>query len=91
MTKKSGSGTQKNQSGATLRELHERIKQNRRANEAAAKQQNKLAQPQNRWQRAVRSDAALAEGVNVAEGLVVYRPVAEAHGMAYTPLAELID
>ena len=31
------------------------------------------------------------KGVNVAEGRVVYRPVADAHGMAYTPLGELLD
>ncbi len=43
------------------------------------------------WKGAVRASPALAEGVNVAEGRVVYRPVAEAHGMAYTPLAELVD
>jgi alanine dehydrogenase len=43
------------------------------------------------WQRAVRSDAALAEGVNVVGGKIVYRPVAEAHGMPFTPLAEMLD
>ncbi len=41
------------------------------------------------WLEAVRMDPALAEGVNVAEGRVVYRPVAEAHGLPYTPLDEL--
>jgi alanine dehydrogenase len=43
------------------------------------------------WQPAVRSNQALAEGVNVASGRVVYKPVAEAHGLEYTPLASLID
>ena len=43
------------------------------------------------WQEAVRTDPALAEGVNVAEGRVVYQPVAEAHGLPYTPLDELLD
>ena len=43
------------------------------------------------WLEAVRMDPALAEGVNVAEGRVVYRPVAEAHGLPYTPLDELLD
>ncbi len=43
------------------------------------------------WQRAVRSDAALAEGVNVVGGKIVYKPVAEAHGMPFTPLAEMLD
>jgi alanine dehydrogenase len=43
------------------------------------------------WLDAVRADHALAEGVNVADGKVVYRPVADAHGMPYTPLDELTD
>ncbi len=43
------------------------------------------------WEGAVRADPALAEGVNVADGQVVYKPVADAHGMAVTPLAQLID
>ena len=42
------------------------------------------------WRDAVREDAALAEGVNVVEGTVVYEPVAEAHGMDYRPLAKFI-
>jgi alanine dehydrogenase len=43
------------------------------------------------WQGAVRENHALAEGVNVADGRVVYKPVADAHGMAFTPLAQLVD
>jgi alanine dehydrogenase len=43
------------------------------------------------WKHAVRVDHALAEGVNVAEGRVAYRPVADAHGMDFTPLGELLD
>jgi alanine dehydrogenase len=43
------------------------------------------------WKDAVRADAALAEGVNVAEGKIVYRPVAEAHGIPYTPLAGIAE
>src|SRR5271157_3822966 len=43
------------------------------------------------WRDAVRDDPALAEGVNVADGHVVYKPVADAHGMPYTPLDELLD
>ena len=39
----------------------------------------------------MRANPALAEGVNVADGQVVYKPVADAHGMAYTPLAQLLD
>jgi alanine dehydrogenase len=42
------------------------------------------------WKQAVLDDAALAKGVNVLDGKIVYRPVAEAHGMEYTPLEELI-
>jgi alanine dehydrogenase len=42
------------------------------------------------WREAVRADASLAEGVNVVEGTVVCRPVAEAHGMDWTPLATLV-
>ena len=29
--------------------------------------------------------------MNVADGQVVYKPVAEAHRMAFTPLAQLLD
>jgi alanine dehydrogenase len=39
------------------------------------------------WRQAVRDDEALAEGVNVVEGSVVYEPVASAHSMAAVPLA----
>jgi len=37
----------------------------------------------------VAEDAALAKGVNVADGKVTYEPVAEAVGMPYTPLTEI--
>ena len=43
------------------------------------------------WREAARLDPALGEGVNVAEGRVVYKPVADAHGLPYTPLAELLE
>jgi alanine dehydrogenase len=43
------------------------------------------------WKDAVRANHALAEGVNVANGNIVYRPVAESHGLPFTPLAELLD
>jgi alanine dehydrogenase len=42
------------------------------------------------WKDAVREDPALAEGVNVVAGDVVYEPVAQAHGLPYTPLAKLL-
>src|ERR1700722_11691352 len=43
------------------------------------------------WKDAVRADPALAEGVNVVSGQVVYESVAEAHGLPFTPLAQLLD
>jgi alanine dehydrogenase len=39
---------------------------------------------------AVARDPALARGVNVLEGKVTYRAVAEAHGLVYTPLDAVI-
>src|ERR1700677_2709576 len=42
------------------------------------------------WKDAVRADPALGEGVNVVGGQVVYEPVAEAHGLPYTPLEDVL-
>ena len=42
------------------------------------------------WRAAVRHDPALAEGVNVVDGRVVCRPVAEAHGLEAAELATLL-
>ena len=39
---------------------------------------------------AVERDPALAKGVNTLKGEVVYEPVAEAHGLSYTPLDALL-
>ena len=39
---------------------------------------------------AVARDRALARGVNVVEGKVVYEAVAEAHGLDYSPLADIL-
>ena len=39
---------------------------------------------------AIREDAALAKGVNVYEGRVTNKPVAEAHSMEFTPLGALV-
>jgi alanine dehydrogenase len=39
---------------------------------------------------AVRDDPALAKGVNVHKGAVVYEPVAEAHGLEYVSLDDLV-
>jgi hypothetical protein len=40
--------------GLNMRELHELVKKGHARDQAAGKQHNKLAQPQNRWQRIVR-------------------------------------
>lgn len=42
------------------------------------------------WKQAVLDDPALAKGLNVLDGHVSYKPVAEAHGMEYTPFEELV-
>jgi alanine dehydrogenase len=42
------------------------------------------------WRDAVRTDPALALGVNTHDGQVVYGPVAEAHGMQVLPLTEVL-
>lgn len=39
------------------------------------------------WQRACKDDPALALGVNVADGKVVYKAVADVFGLPYEPLA----
>jgi alanine dehydrogenase len=49
-----------------------------------------LAIANNGWKNAVREDAALAEGVNVSGGAVVYEPVADAHELAYHSLAHAL-
>jgi alanine dehydrogenase len=43
------------------------------------------------WRDAARLDAALAEGVNVVEGSVVFGPVADAHGLAVKSLAAVLN
>ena len=43
------------------------------------------------WRDAVRTDPALALGVNTHDGHVVYGPVAEAHGMQVLPLSEVLS
>ena len=40
--------------GLNMRELHELVKKSHARDQAAGRQHNKLAQPQNRWQRFVR-------------------------------------
>ncbi|TDC37821.1 alanine dehydrogenase [Micromonospora sp. KC213] len=43
------------------------------------------------WRQALRSDPALALGLNTHDGRVVYGPVAEAHGLEVLPLAEVLS
>lgn len=38
------------------------------------------------WKQALADDAALAKGANVIDGKVVYKEVADVHGLEYTPL-----
>ena len=39
---------------------------------------------------AVAHDKALARGVNVLDGRITYEAVAEAHGLEYTPLEDVL-
>ncbi len=41
------------------------------------------------WKQAVKDDAALAKGVNVIDGKVTYKEVADVHGLEYVPLESL--
>jgi alanine dehydrogenase len=43
-----------------------------------------------RASRRDRRDRALARGVNVLDGKVTYEAVAEAHGLSYTPLEDVL-
>jgi len=42
------------------------------------------------WRDACRADAGLAEGVNIVDGQITYRAVAEAWDMPYTPLERFL-
>jgi alanine dehydrogenase len=42
------------------------------------------------WRGAVKADVALARGVNVVDGVVVYGPVAEAHGLDWQHLDDVL-
>jgi hypothetical protein len=53
MTDKPDPGKLKGPGGLNMRELHELVKKSH-ARDQAGKPHNKLAQPQNRWQRLVR-------------------------------------
>ena len=42
------------------------------------------------YEKAIKGDPALVPGVNTLAGHVTYQPVAEAHGLEYTPLEEVL-
>lgn len=42
------------------------------------------------WERAVEENASLAKGVNLVEGKITYKAVAEAFNLSYTPLKEVL-
>jgi alanine dehydrogenase len=42
------------------------------------------------WRQAAAADANIREGINIACGKVTYRGVAEAFGLDYTPVEELL-
>ncbi len=50
-----------------------------------------LSLANNGWRAALKKDKALALGLNTYDGQVVYKPVADAHGMAHLELAEVLD
>ncbi|NLL80774.1 MAG: alanine dehydrogenase [Tissierellia bacterium] len=43
------------------------------------------------WKQALKDDIALAKGANVAEGKVVYKPIADTFEMEYTSLEEIVN
>jgi alanine dehydrogenase len=43
-----------------------------------------------RWDAALRADAALAKGLNTHAGAVTNEPVAQAHGLPFRPLADVL-
>ena len=42
------------------------------------------------WRDALRTNEALAKGLNVHDGSVVYRPVAEAHGLDHVAVHDVL-
>jgi alanine dehydrogenase len=42
------------------------------------------------WREALRADPTFAPGLNTHDGVVTCQPVAEAHGMSWTPLADVL-
>ncbi len=43
------------------------------------------------WRQALSDDPSFAPGLNVHEGAITCRPVAEAHGLAWTPVPEVLS
>jgi alanine dehydrogenase len=43
------------------------------------------------WQAALQADPSFAGGLNTYAGVVTCLPVAEAHGLSYKPLAEVLS
>ena len=43
------------------------------------------------WRDALRADTPLALGLNTHAGQLTYEPVAEAHGLPYTPISEVLN
>jgi alanine dehydrogenase len=42
------------------------------------------------WKKSVYDDPALAKGMNVLEGKITYGAVAQAHGLDFCPLEEIL-
>jgi alanine dehydrogenase len=43
------------------------------------------------WREALKVDPALARGLHTHEGALTCEPVAEAHGLPYTPVSQVIS
>jgi alanine dehydrogenase len=43
------------------------------------------------WRAALRLDPSFASGLNTHDGMVTLQPVAEAHGMSWTPVADVLN
>lgn len=43
------------------------------------------------WKQAARNNNSIARGINLAEGAVTYRPVADAHGLPYKKIADIVS
>jgi len=43
------------------------------------------------WRDALRRDPALALGLNTHDGEITYGPVADAHGLAHSDVAEVLS